>query len=115
MAKGQRFIQMVLEEIFGIEGEGVMYKDNETAMYLTKNEHVSTRTKHIDVRQHCVRDHVSQGYGRVLKIKSEDNFADILTKNTSVGIFIKLGKALMSGFEGFEELFKISHIQREND
>lgn len=56
-----------------------MYEDNEATLYLSKNKHVSTRTKHIDVRQHCVRERVAQGYGRIEKIKSGDNFADILT------------------------------------
>ena len=39
----------------------------------------------------------------------------MLTKNVSVGIFKKLGIGLLNGFEGSDELFKLSHIQREND
>ena len=82
---------------------------------MTKNQHVSPRTKHIDIRRHYIREHIKNGYGEVVKIESINNFADVLTKNVSVGIFKKLGIGLLNGFEGSDELFKLSHIQREND
>jgi len=51
----------------------------------------------------------------VRKIKSENNFADILTKNTSVGIFEKLGLAIINGFIGFMHMFNFANDQRENN
>ena len=115
MAKEQRFIQMVLEEVFGTVVPGYLYKDNEAAIYLSKNQHVSTRTKHIDVRQHYIREHIANGYGKIVKVESKNNFADVLTKNVSVGIFNDLGLGIINGFEGHDDDFAISHIQREND
>ena len=114
MSKEQRFIQMVLEEVFGVKSKGVMYEDNEAAIYLTKNLHVSPRTKHIDVRQHYIREHIEQGYGEVRKVNTEFNFADVLTKNVNVGTFKRLGHGILNGFNGYEDMFKSSHIQREN-
>ena len=114
MSKEQRFMEMLLQEIFYCLLPGVMYEDNKAAMYLVKNKHVSTRTKHIDIKHHYVREHVGNNYGVIVKIKSEDNFPDILTKNTSISIFQRLGTALLNGFKGFEKLFDFSNNHREN-
>ena len=48
-----------------------------------------------------------------MKINSEDNYADILTKNVSVWLFQKLVNVVLGGFIGFERLF--TNFQREND
>ena len=100
---------------FNVKAPGILYEDNEAAIYLSKNEHVSARTKHIDVRQHYIREHINNGHGTIVKVKSEKNFADVLTKNVSVGVFKELGSAIINGFEGHDDVFKISEIQREND
>ena len=42
----------------------------------------------------------------VKRIKSENNFADVLTKNVSVGTFNELGKAIINGFDGYDEFSK---------
>ena len=55
MAKEQRFIEMAMEEMFECVMPGVLYEDNEAAIYLAKNQHVTPRTKHIDIRMHYVR------------------------------------------------------------
>ena len=104
---------MVLEEVFGEKCRGIMYEDNEAAIYLTKNHHVSPRTKHIDIKQHYIREHINEGHGKVMKIESENNFADILTKNVCVWLFKKFARAVLGGFDGYGELF--SNFQREND
>ena len=111
--KEQRFIQMVLEEVFSIKKCGILYEDNEAAIYLTKNHHVSPRTKHIDIRQHYIRNHISEGYGEARKIGTEENFADILTKNVSVCLFERMSEAILNGFKGHDD--KFTNFQREND
>ena len=114
MCKEQKFLIMLLEEVFSVELPCLIYGDNKAATYLAKNLHVSSRTKHIDIRKHYVRDHLKQGKGEILKIDSEDNFADILTKNVSVKVFEKLSKGLLNGFIGYENRFLFSNSQREN-
>ena len=52
--------------------------------------------------------------GKIEKIKSEDNFADILTKNVTVSTFERLSKGLLNGFEGYDHKFLFSKHQREN-
>ena len=44
------FQQMLLSEICENVIPGVIYEDNEGAIFLSKNKQVSQRTKHIDVR-----------------------------------------------------------------
>ena len=114
MCKEQKFLTMLLQEVFECELPSVLYEDNEAAAYLAKNHHVSARTKHIDIRQHYVRDHLNAKLGEIHAIKSEDNFADILTKNVAVTIFERLGNAVLNGFTGFSDKFQFSKHQREN-
>ena len=46
----QRFLQMLIEELTGSMEKGIIYGDNEASVYLSKNNHVSARTKHIDIK-----------------------------------------------------------------
>ena len=55
--------------------------DNVGAIYLAKQAVTSNRTKHIDTRYHFVRDYVEDGVVKVQFIWSEENDADIFTKN----------------------------------
>ena len=75
--------------------------------------HVSARTKHIDIRHHYVREHIKSGRGEIIGEKSENNFADILTKNVYVAAFQKLGQAILNGFAGWIDKFKFEKDQRE--
>ena len=115
MCKEQKFLSMLLDEVFNVrELPSILYEDNEAAVYLAKNKHVTARTKHIDIKQHYVREHLQNGLGTIVGIKSEDNFADILTKNVSLSVFDKLSAGLLNGFEGHDDKFQFSKYQREN-
>ena len=50
----------------------------------------------------------------MLRSKSENNFADVLTKNVCVATFEKFGKAILNGFKGWIDKFKFEEDQREN-
>ena len=113
MCKEQKFLTMLLEEIHTCELPSVLYEDNEAAAYLARNQHVSSRTKHIDIREHYVREHI-QELGKIVPIKSENNLADVLTKNVTVTTFQRLGTAILNGFKGFEEMFDFAKQKREN-
>ena len=49
----------------------------------------SQRTKHVDVREHYVRQYVEDGLVKIVFVKSEENEADIYTKNIYGTIFKK--------------------------
>ncbi len=114
VCKEQKFLCMLLEEVFETDLPSVIYEDNEASTYLAKNKHVSSRTKHIDIHQHYVREHLNNNLGVIKRIESKNNYADILTKNTSVGIFEKLSECILNGFKGHEDKFMFSRHQREN-
>ena len=55
--------------------------DNIGAIYLGNNAKLSQRTKHIDVKHHFVREYIEKGLIKIVFVKSEENDADIWTKN----------------------------------
>ena len=73
----------------------IMNVDNTGAIYLANNYSTGPRTKHIDIQTHFVRDLIINGILKVVFIKSEDNDADIFTKNVSEDLYIKHSGKLM--------------------
>ena len=71
--------------------------DNIGAIYLSDNASSSTRTKHIDTRYHFVKDYVEDGIVKIKFVKSEDNDADLFTKNLSNSDFQKHMEKFMEG------------------
>ena len=71
-----------------------VYVDNVGAIWLSNNRTTSDRTKHIDIRTSFVKEY--QEDGKIIKfVKSEDNEADIFTKNTTNTIFQNHKKKLV--------------------
>lgn len=60
-----------------------MYGDNQGAIALSKNPVNRSRSKHIDVKYHFIRDAVSEGRIHIVYCPTEDMVADILTKSVS--------------------------------
>ncbi|GJY15479.1 hypothetical protein Tco_0385901 [Tanacetum coccineum] len=58
----------------------LVFCDNKGAIDLSKNSVHHSRTKHIKIRDHSLRDKVQKGYIIMEKVASKDNSADILTK-----------------------------------
>ncbi|GJW73876.1 hypothetical protein Tco_0133246 [Tanacetum coccineum] len=54
--------------------------NNKGAIDLSKNPIQHSRTKHIEIRHHFLRDNVQKRNISIEKVSSEDNIADILTK-----------------------------------
>ena len=54
--------------------------DNTSAINLTKNQIQHSRTKHIEIRHHFIRDHVNNGDCEVKFIETKLQLADIFTK-----------------------------------
>ena len=54
--------------------------DNTSAINVSKNPVHHSRTKHIDVRHHFLRDHVEKGNIKLTHVRTEDQIADIFTK-----------------------------------
>ena len=54
--------------------------DNQSAIQIGKNLVQHSRTKHINVCHHFLRDHEAKGDILLTDVRSEDNLADIFTK-----------------------------------
>ena len=72
--------------------------DNIGAIYLAHNAKTSRRTKHIDVKYHFVREYVEEGIVKVIFVKSEDNDADLWTKNLGYAAYNKHSDKFMTSF-----------------
>ncbi|GJW88724.1 hypothetical protein Tco_0164064 [Tanacetum coccineum] len=71
--------------------------DNKGAIDLSKNPVQHSRTKHIEIRHHFLRDNVQKGHILIEKVPSVDNIADILTKPLKHESFnyLRLGLGMM--------------------
>lgn len=57
-----------------------LYIDNNSALKLTRNPEFHSRSKHIDVKHHFIREKVDDGVINTLRVETADNLADIFTK-----------------------------------
>ena len=104
LAQEIRFEQQLLDEIAGNEHKypSIIYEDNVGAIFLSQNRQVGQRTKHIDVREHFIRRLVENDQVEVKFVKSEDNHADILTKNVKQELFDKHSAQINTGKLDYE-------------
>ncbi|GKD78838.1 hypothetical protein Tco_1341459 [Tanacetum coccineum] len=76
------WLRELLEEL-GVELNTVAVNcDNQGAIYLSRNHVFHERTKHINVRYHFIREVLEAKTVKVLKMGTEHNAADALTKVT---------------------------------
>ena len=87
---------MLLRGIGVGEFPGNILQDQEGPFFLAKNQQVSMRTKHIDIRYHFIRDLMESGILILEYVSTEDNYADIMTKNTTANV---LNKLFMTGIQ----------------
>nr|GEU94809.1 retrovirus-related Pol polyprotein from transposon TNT 1-94 [Tanacetum cinerariifolium] len=64
-----------------------IYMDNESIICIVKNPVFHSKTKHIEIRHHFIRDAYEKKLIQVLKIHTDDNVADLLTKAFDVSMF----------------------------
>jgi len=82
-------VMYLIEDMgFRVSKPMLLLTDSNGAIGVAKFERVNNRTKHIDVRYHFCREYVKNKTVELVKVKSEDNVADMFTKN--------LGKTVLS-------------------
>ena len=57
-----------------------MYCDNRSAIAISCNSVQHSKSKHIDLRYHFIKDHVEQGTVELYFVGTEYQLADLLTK-----------------------------------
>ncbi|CAL0305135.1 unnamed protein product [Lupinus luteus] len=80
---------------FGITLEKIPIKcDNTSAINLSKNPVLHSRTKHIEIRHHFLRDHVQKGDCVLEFVETAKQLADIFTKPLPRDTFYTLRREL---------------------
>ncbi|GJV64368.1 putative ribonuclease H-like domain-containing protein [Tanacetum coccineum] len=65
--------------------ETKIHVDNESAICVVKNPVYHSKTKHTEIRHHCIRDSYEKKLIEMVKIHTDNNVADLLTKAFDVG------------------------------
>ena len=88
VVKKLKFIVQLLQTMnIEVELPITVHVDNVGAIWLSNNRTTSDRTKHIDIRISFVKEYQEDGKIIIKFVKSEENEADIFTKNTTNVIF----------------------------
>jgi hypothetical protein len=66
-----------------------LHCDNNSAIALANDQSLHSRAKHIDVRYHHIRDCVEKKKVRLLRVATDDNTADTLTKALPYPAFVR--------------------------
>ncbi|GKF05279.1 hypothetical protein Tco_0035947 [Tanacetum coccineum] len=81
-----------------------IYIDNESTICIVKNLAFHSKTKHIEIRHHFIRDSYEKKLIQVIKIHIDHNVADLLTKafdvsryNILIAIICLLSEVLVEG------------------
>jgi hypothetical protein len=86
-------VVQILQDIeVQVELPVIIYCDNLGAIFMAENATATARTKHVDARFHFVREYIINEFVKVMFIKSEDNKADMFTKNVSNDLYEKQNK-----------------------
>ena len=81
VAREVLYLQLLVGELYEpVTLPTPVYCDNQAAIALASNNKFHSRTKHIDLRYHFVRDHVKNGTFGLHYCPTDDNVADAFTK-----------------------------------
>jgi hypothetical protein len=71
-----------------------LLRDNESAIRMADNPVEHSRTKHIDIWYHFLRDHQQKGDIKITYVSAHNQLADIFTKPVDEKTFSKLRNEL---------------------
>ena len=116
VVKELKFIVQLLQTMhIEVELPITVHIDNVGAMWLSNNHNTtSDRTRHIDIRASFVKEYQEDGKIIIKFVKSEENEADIFTKNTTNVIFHNHQKKLVWDKTNVENEMNQELSQSEN-
>ncbi|KAH9704158.1 hypothetical protein KPL70_011349 [Citrus sinensis] len=82
------WIQRLLEELGHKQQKIPVFCDSQSALYIARNPAFHSRTKHIGVQYHFVREVVEDRSVDLQKIHTKENLADVLTKPINTDKFV---------------------------
>ncbi len=89
------WLRMLLEELgFKQHEPSIIFQDNKSTIDIATNNKVNSRTKHIDVRHHFIKDNIQTKHIRLVKQPTGKMIADLFTKNLPYPLFAQHRQAL---------------------
>ena len=74
----------------------IVHCDNVGAIYLGYNAKTSQQTKHVDIQYKYVNKYIKDEIFKTVFVRSENNDADVFTKNTNEATYLKHHSKSMS-------------------
>ena len=87
-AKEVKFVSMLLTSMgIKVKYPIIVRIDNVAAMFMAETENSTSRTRHVDVRYHFVREFVEEGFIKIVFVSSDKNLSDMFTKNVNGNVY----------------------------
>jgi hypothetical protein len=81
-ARQTMFVHQVLTSLnFEVELSIKMFVDNAGSNFLANNRNSSDRIQHVNIRFHFVHEMIDNGFIDIIFVPTDENIADIFTKN----------------------------------
>jgi len=74
------WVKKFVQELDFVQDKYLLFVDSQSATHLGKNLTFHSRSKHIDVRYHWIRDALDAKLFELTEIHTDDNGADMMTK-----------------------------------
>ena len=85
--KEATWLRGLVTELGAPQTTTVVFSDSQSAIHLTKNDAYHSKTKHISVKYHYVRDTFTAREIVARKVHTSENHADMLTKPLPIAKF----------------------------
>ncbi|KAL4323155.1 hypothetical protein GQ457_11G027600 [Hibiscus cannabinus] len=82
------WLKMLVEELGHKQEYVSLFCESQSALHLARNHAFHSRTKHIRVPYHFIREKVEEGIVDIQKIHTNDNIADFMTKAINTDKFV---------------------------
>ncbi len=114
------YVRSILDEIGLPQDEAtVLYEDNQGALLLANAQQPTKRTRHMDIKNFALQDWVKEDLIRLIRISTNDNYADVMTKATARTLFYRhmnyiMGKVIPTYVKGLESFTQSSSVSKSS-
>ena len=115
------YVRSILEELGLPQDEAtVLFEDNQGALLMANAQQPTKRTRHMEVKNFVLQDWVKEDLIRLLRIATNDNYADVMTKATARTLFYRhmnyvMGKIIPNYVQGLESFSQSSVHKSHNN
>ncbi|UYV72746.1 hypothetical protein LAZ67_10000504 [Cordylochernes scorpioides] len=103
------YIRSLLEELITDNFDINLYVDNQSTIKIIKSGQSTTKTKHIDVKYHFVKDQAQKF--NLIYCPTEHQIADILTKPLARPKFVKFKSLLMTTIQNISQVKNLLNLE----